>query len=146
MCRVFVWEITVNIPFQKTHIGNLTCIIPVRIPSQNTHLEKLTCNFLDDTSKSIRDYCDASSGKSLCYAMLDHIVCAGHIWFYALWECDKLLNELQCCASCISHSDRHYQIPAPLHSLLCGPRSVRLIILSRLYFLMLMNAKNKYCK
>ena len=95
LCRVFVWEIAVNSPFQKTHIGNLTCIIPVRIPSQNNHLGKLTCNFPDDCSKSIRNYCDASSGKSLCYAMLDHSLC----WTYLIsMHCESVTSFWMSCS------------------------------------------------
>ena len=38
--RIFVWEIAVKIPYQKTHLGNLTC------------------DFLDDCSIKIWKYGD----------------------------------------------------------------------------------------
>ena len=43
--RVFLWEITVQIPSQQMHLRNLTCKIAVKIPSQKTHLGNLTCDF-----------------------------------------------------------------------------------------------------
>ena len=69
MCRVFFLEIAVKIPFQKTHLGNLTCKIAVIIPSQKTHLGNITCNFPEKYIKlwkKFKKYCTLGGLKDKC--------------------------------------------------------------------------------